>query len=122
IAEAGVAESAGGIRLRYNLARFAVVPGADVQIGIRPEDLAVVKTSGQSGEAAPHPSQFPVSREFVEELGSSRILHTRANGSPIAILQPASAPLPDGDTLQVSAEPGAIHLFDANGRSLRRPQ
>jgi hypothetical protein len=39
----------------------------------------------------------------------------------MAIVQPASAPRPEGPTVGVSAPSDALHLFDAEtGRSLRR--
>jgi sn-glycerol 3-phosphate transport system ATP-binding protein len=120
IVEGGVAESTGGVRLRYDPAQFTATPGSEVQIGVRPEDLAVANNSDAGHSANAGTGGFAVSREFVEELGSSRILHCRANGVALAIQQPASTPLSDSGTLHVSADPATIHLFDASGRSLRR--
>ncbi len=117
ILEEGVVEIPGDRRLRYDAAQFAVGPGTEVQLGVRPEDLVI-------DGAAPGASADGLvgSREFVGELGASRILHARMNGLPLAILQPASTPLGESTALQVSAEPSAIHLFDRPGRTLRRPR
>ena len=121
IVENGVIEIAGEGRLRYDAAQFTAAPGTEVQVGIRPEDLIVGGAApGASADGSP-PRGLAVLREFVEELGASRILHARMNGLPLAILQPASTPLAGSAALHVSAEPGAVHLFDATGRTLRRP-
>ncbi|MGB0084823.1 MAG: sn-glycerol-3-phosphate ABC transporter ATP-binding protein UgpC [Rhodomicrobiaceae bacterium] len=118
IVENGVIEIAGEGRLRYDAAQFTAAPGTEVQAGIRPEDVAI---DGEARGNGSEPGGLIASREFVEELGASRILHARMNGLPLAILQPASTPLAGSAALHVSAEPGAVHLFDAMGRTLRRP-
>jgi sn-glycerol 3-phosphate transport system ATP-binding protein len=116
VAEAGVVRVAGEIPLRYDPAQFAVAAGTDVQVGVRAEDL-VVGEARRDGAAT---DEFTVSRQFVEELGASRVLHTKLDGLPLTILQPASTPMSESGTLRVTAEPGAIHLFDTQGQTLRR--
>jgi sn-glycerol 3-phosphate transport system ATP-binding protein len=62
-----------------------------------------------------------MTREFVEELGATRVLHGKVNGLPMAIVQPASAALPEGPAIAISTPSDALHLFSAEtGRSLRR--
>jgi sn-glycerol 3-phosphate transport system ATP-binding protein len=114
IIEAGSVEIGGGTRLTYDAASFDAAPGAAVEVGIRPEDVSLAASG-------PAPADLTITREFVEELGATRVLHGRANGQPMAIVQPASAPRPEGPTVGVSAPSDALHLFDAEtGRSLRR--
>jgi sn-glycerol 3-phosphate transport system ATP-binding protein len=113
IADGGIVELDGGARLRFDTSRFDATPGSAVEAGIRPEDLSLAA----DGAAA----DLTITREFVEELGATRVMHGRVNGSALAMVQPASAPLFEHTAFGVSAPVDAVHLFDAGtGRSLRR--
>jgi sn-glycerol 3-phosphate transport system ATP-binding protein len=113
ITGAGSVEIGGGMRLSYDTAAFEATPGAPVEVGVRPEDL--------SPAAATAAGALVLSREFVEELGATRVIHGKVGGMPLAVVQAASLSLSPDATMAVSAPPSAVHLFDAEtGRSLRR--
>jgi sn-glycerol 3-phosphate transport system ATP-binding protein len=112
IVAAGRVEIAGGTQLSFDASGFEAEPGFAVEVGIRPEDLRL---------AAPDlAADLTITREFVEELGATRVLHGRLNELPIAVVQPASASLLQDSRFSVSAPPDAVHLFHPDtGRSLR---
>jgi sn-glycerol 3-phosphate transport system ATP-binding protein len=111
VAADGVLETAGG-RLAYRQGSFAVVAGQSVEIGIRPEDLRLAQ--GQPGELS-------FARDFVEELGATRLIHGSVGDAPLVVAVPAG--VADAAASSVAANPEAVHLFDeATGKSLRSPQ
>ncbi len=83
--------------------------GAEVKLGVRPEDL--VPTNGEgivSGEV-----------EIVEGLGETTLLHlsrTEGGEPPIAKL-PGIHRVERGETIRFTAEASKLHLFDNTGRS-----
>ena len=112
VIQGGNVEIAGCARLSYDPAVFQVKPGTDIEVGVRPEDLGLTLLDAADG--------LMFSREFVEELGATRVLHGRLNGLSFAVLQPASIPLSEDATSSVSVSSDVVHLFDAEtGRSLR---
>lgn len=83
-----------------------VAEGA-VTLGLRAEDLSAA------------PVGLPVTLDYVEELGASRIVHALAEGQRIAFAHPPEAPLSDRMALRVV--PGRLHLFDTlTGKRLAR--
>jgi sn-glycerol 3-phosphate transport system ATP-binding protein len=104
----GEVEVAGG-RLAFDAARFPIDAGRDVEVGIRPEDLALT-AHGQG------PLTFV--RDFTEELGATRLFHGTVGDAALIIA--LSGPAPAGDRFGLNVSPEAVHLFDpASGRSLR---
>jgi sn-glycerol 3-phosphate transport system ATP-binding protein len=109
IVEPGIAETAGG-RLAFDAAAFDAAAGQEVEVGIRPEDLRF--GTGAAGELA-------FAKDFVEELGPTRLFHGTLGKEPLVVAVAAAA----GDVAAASvvADRDAVHLFDpASGRSLRR--
>jgi sn-glycerol 3-phosphate transport system ATP-binding protein len=105
---AGVVETGGG-RIGFAPDAFAVTDGQGVEVGIRPEDLRF--GSGGEGELA-------FAKDFVEELGATRLIHGNVGNAPIALAVAATAG-DAGSTLAADRE--AVHLFDPeSGKSLRR--
>jgi sn-glycerol 3-phosphate transport system ATP-binding protein len=105
----GQVEVAGG-RLAFDAAALAVEAGTSVEVGIRPEDLQL--TASGAGALA-------FAKDFLEELGATRLLHGTVGDAAIVVALSGSAPT--GDSFGLSAAPEALHLFDpASGRSLRR--
>jgi sn-glycerol 3-phosphate transport system ATP-binding protein len=75
--------------------------GAAVTIGIRPEHLL---PDGQGG--------LPVSVELAEPLGSETVLHGRlADGTPLTARVPGADA---AETMSLSPDPAALHVFDAS--------
>jgi len=109
IASAGVVETAGG-RLAFTPCGFVGKQGQDVEIGIRPEDLRF----GTGGEG-----ELQFRRDFVEELGATRLVHGTIGEAPLIVA--VAAGLADAARASVAANPESVHLFDpATGKSLRR--
>jgi sn-glycerol 3-phosphate transport system ATP-binding protein len=105
IAAAGVVETGGG-RLAFVPGSFEAVPGQAVEVGIRPEDLRFATDALQ------------FARDFVEELGATRLIHGTIGDAPLIVAVPAA----EGDAAAagVAANPEAVHLFDpTTGKSLR---
>ena len=105
---AGVVETGGG-RIGFVPDAFTVADGQEVEVGIRPEDLRF--GSGGQGELA-------FAKDFVEELGATRLIHGGVGTATVAIAVAATAS-DLGSSL--AADRAAVHLFDpATGKSLRR--
>ena len=90
-----------GARLAIAERAAGALPGAAVEVGIRPEDVHL---------AAPGTEQLALRIEFAEELGATRLIHGRIGDTLATVQVPASAPLSEG-TLPLAVDPGAIHLF-----------
>jgi sn-glycerol 3-phosphate transport system ATP-binding protein len=89
---------------------FEAAVGREVEIGIRPEDLRF--GSGAEGELA-------FTKDFVEELGATRLFHGTSGGAAVVVAVAAAAADDAGGS--VTADREAVHLFDpATGNSLRR--
>jgi sn-glycerol 3-phosphate transport system ATP-binding protein len=104
----GLVETGGG-RIGFAADAFVVADGQVVEVGIRPEDLRF--GSGSDGE-------LPFAKDFVEELGATRLIHGTVGDAPIALAVAATA----GDAgSSLAADRETVHLFDpATGKSLRR--
>jgi alpha-glucoside transport system ATP-binding protein len=83
--------------------------GAEVTLGVRPEDLTVTDVDPRfSGEIS-----------IVEALGETTLLYFSAKGNA----EPYIAKLPGihdfrrGQTINLIADPAKLHLFDAKGQS-----
>jgi sn-glycerol 3-phosphate transport system ATP-binding protein len=104
----GVVETGGG-RIGFAAEAFALGDGQAVEVGIRPEDLRF--GSGGDGELA-------FAKDFVEELGATRLIHGNVGNAPITIAVATTAA--DAGT-SLAADRESVHLFDPDtGKSLRR--
>jgi sn-glycerol 3-phosphate transport system ATP-binding protein len=105
----GRVEVAGGA-LAFDAAALPVEAGRNVEVGIRPEDLQWTAAGADA---------LAFGKDFVEELGATRLVHGTVGDAAMVVA--VSGPAPTGDTFGLSAAPEAVHLFDpASGRSLRR--
>ncbi len=113
VVQAGVVECDGGGRFAYDAKVFNGAAGQVVEIGVRPEDLVL------AAPGAKH--TVLLSREFVEELGATRLIHGLAGGKSAMVMSlPAAAAGVGSDTLTIEAPTAAVHLFDVTtGASLR---
>ena len=83
-------------------------PGATVTLGIRPEALKPGTDGALAGEVA-----------HVERLGGLTLAHvTVAGGTTVVAQIEGSAPVRTGETIRLTIDPGATHLFDGDGRAL----
>jgi sn-glycerol 3-phosphate transport system ATP-binding protein len=107
----GLARIAGGVDITFDPALFAAVAGQQVELGIRPEDVELVRPGTEGAHA--------LAVQFVEEMGASRLVHGRLGEAEFAVVQPNGRGTEGGETLAIALPPSAIHLFDiGNGRRL----
>jgi sn-glycerol 3-phosphate transport system ATP-binding protein len=105
----GQVEVAGG-RLAFDAASLPAEAGRDVEVGIRPEDLQLTTAASEGA--------LTFSKDFIEELGATRLVHGTVGDSAVVVALSGAAP--SGDSFGLRAAPEAVHLFDpASGRSLR---
>jgi sn-glycerol 3-phosphate transport system ATP-binding protein len=83
--------------------------GQDVIIGLRPEEITI---------ADPRDRVFAAEIEFVEELGSSRLLHARFQDQPLVFQVASGTDTQPGQRVGFAIPDAALHLFDA-GTGLR---
>ena len=107
----GMIEVATGC-VTFDAGSFNAPGGSTLQVGLRAEDVAI--TTAEGG--------LVFEREFIEELGATRVIHGTVGGQPVEFVMPAAAALPPVTALRIAAtSPAAVHLFDpATGRSLRK--
>ncbi|MEC8980090.1 MAG: sn-glycerol-3-phosphate ABC transporter ATP-binding protein UgpC [SAR324 cluster bacterium] len=83
----------------------------DLEIGIRPEDLKLSKTT----------KGLPMKVEVMERLGGSTLVYgiVSLNQKICALLQ-GDALVGEGETIKLVASPSSFHVFDSNGDAMRR--
>ncbi|PZQ51411.1 MAG: sn-glycerol-3-phosphate ABC transporter ATP-binding protein UgpC [Rhodovulum sulfidophilum] len=101
--------SLGGAALRLGRA----APGAEVLLGLRPEDLTVATEDGAS-------DGLPLTVEAVELLGADAYAHgALPGGGTLVVRVPGTLALTPGQRVRARPAPGAAHFFDpATGRRL----
>jgi sn-glycerol 3-phosphate transport system ATP-binding protein len=88
------------------LGAYAPTPGA-VTVGMRAEDLRVV--SGDEG--------MPFTVEYVEELGSQRLVHGLVGDQLLTIALSGEAEI--AGTMRIAVDPARLHFFSAdNGKRI----
>jgi multiple sugar transport system ATP-binding protein len=103
-----------GQTVRVAVDARAVAGGSAVQIGIRPEHIAVADT----GEGA----ALPATLLHVERLGDASLLYVNPGaGLPtMTVRAEGSVTSPAGTSLTLRLLPEALHLFDAAGQACMR--
>ncbi|SER84033.1 sn-glycerol-3-phosphate ABC transporter ATP-binding protein UgpC [Rhizobium sp. NFR03] len=90
-------------------AMAAALAGRDVTLGIRPEECRVLP----AGEG------LPARVDFVEELGSGRIIHVAFGSRIFAAAIPLDIRVAPGDLIGLALPPAQLHVFDREtGRRL----
>ncbi|MFL5281571.1 MAG: ABC transporter ATP-binding protein [Rhodopila sp.] len=83
-------------------------PGEQVTLGIRPESLRV-------GDTGPIPGEVTL----VERLGGLTLLHLKgAGGQDITVQIEGTTPIRTHETIRLSVDTAACHLFDKAGQAL----
>ncbi len=91
---------------------FKARPGQLVQIGLRPEKLALVPKGR---------GQLAATFQFFEELGSARAYHLQIEDIPVVVMSEEKLSLTEGEGVGLSFPALALHVFDGpSGRSLTR--
>ena len=104
--------SVGGALLQVADMRDGLKADTPVEIGIRPEDVRVLKDDAVA---------FRMSVDFVEELGATQLFHGKVDGSEF-VLQAATGLIPvDTRQLALTLDAANVHLFDREtGKRLGR--
>ena len=98
-----------GQRLRLPSPPQGVLPGAAVDVGIRPEDIAITE---------PDAGMLAMDVEFVEELGATRLIHGRTGQNSVTVQVPTTENRISG-RLGLATGRASLHLFDpASGARL----
>jgi alpha-glucoside transport system ATP-binding protein len=89
---------------------FPVAQGGGIAVGVRPEDLTIA-----TGAALVRGRAL-----VVENLGELAIAYVEIDkGEPVIVKLPGDSSLRPGDEIALTAPGTKLHLFDAEGRSLR---
>ncbi|MGE7370835.1 ABC transporter ATP-binding protein [Neorhizobium sp. NPDC001467] len=109
-----VVELSDGKSVTLDIRSDASQQGRQASFGIRPEDLAI------AGEG--DPGLFEGRIGIVEALGEVTLLYIEGltKDEPIIAKIPGILSVQKGDTVRFTARPEKMHLFDAEGLSLRR--
>jgi sn-glycerol 3-phosphate transport system ATP-binding protein len=78
--------------------------GAEVVVGLRPEDIVAAEARDRS---------HVIAVDFVEELGATRLLHGRFAEQTVVVQVPTAQTLSDETKVGFSIAPAAVHVFDA---------
>jgi sn-glycerol 3-phosphate transport system ATP-binding protein len=73
-----------------------------VIVGIRPEDASMAQSDADA--------QLTLTVDYVEELGSERLIHGHSDGQALTIAADPDAPL--ADTIPIRINESALHFFD----------
>jgi multiple sugar transport system ATP-binding protein len=103
-------ELSGGHVMTIPVETMGVLPGAKVEVGIRPENVDMAQGDG-----------LTVTVNVLERLGGVSITHgTIGQGVRFSASLPGDAPVREGAPLTLSVNPRDAHVFDAAGKVLRR--
>jgi len=96
---------------------YAVAAKSDLMLGIRPEDVAIVREDRDTRGII-----LPATIEVVEPLGADTLVFATMLGHPVALRVRAEVRPQRGAPVQLSFDPGRVHLFDAvTGKRLATP-
>jgi multiple sugar transport system ATP-binding protein/alpha-glucoside transport system ATP-binding protein len=111
-ATTAISYAAGG-RTEVPAATPADAKGATISLGVRPEDLRVA-----TGELA----LFEGRVDYIEQLGEVQLIYVDIGrrDQPLVAKLPGNADIGRNVTVRLAADPGSLHIFDAEGRSFSR--
>ena len=92
----------GGAHVSIDAAFAAQLRGRDITVGIRPEQCVVV----------PVGNGVPVKVDFIEELGSGRVVHADVDGQPFAAAVGEDLSVRPGDRINLDLPLAHLHVFD----------
>ncbi len=105
----------GGLKADVPVATPDDARGAKISFGVRPEDLRIA-----TGDKV----LFEGRVDYVEQLGEVQLVYLdigRAD-APLVVKLPGNTTVKRGESLKVDADPGTLHIFNADGRSFAREQ
>jgi sn-glycerol 3-phosphate transport system ATP-binding protein len=77
--------------------------GANVEVGLRPEDVRA---------GAADAGSLMIDVDFVEELGATQLFHGKVGGAEFVVQAPTGQIAADARQLNLSVDPANVHLFD----------
>ena len=106
-------EHVGGRKTLVPVETPAGAAGQQISFGVRPEDLYVAE-----GKTA----LFEGKVDYVEQLGEVQLVYLDVGreGEPLVAKMPGNVEIARGGDMQFGADPGDLHIFDADGRSFAR--
>ncbi|MDP1730903.1 MAG: TOBE domain-containing protein, partial [Devosia sp.] len=85
-----------------------------LSLGVRPENIII---------GAPSDDALLAEVFVVERLGASALVHARlSSGETIVVVTEGTSPLRVGDRISVRFNPASLHLFGADGRTVKYPE
>jgi ABC-type sugar transport system ATPase subunit len=105
----------GDRRVSVPVSTPADAAGTSISFGVRPEDLRIA-----TGDHV----LFEGRVDYVEQLGEVQLVYLdigRAD-APLVVKLPGNAEVKRDAVLKVDADPGTLHIFNADGRSFAREQ
>ena len=89
--------------------------GTSISFGVRPEDLRI---------ATSEHVLFEGRVDYVEQLGEVQLVYLDIGRAdvPLVVKLPGNAEVKRDAVLKVDADPGTLHIFNAEGRSFAREQ
>jgi ABC-type sugar transport system ATPase subunit len=105
-----VVSHVGGRKATVPIATPASAKGAAVSFGVRPEDLVIATGADYL---------FEGTVDYVEQLGEVQLVYVDIGRAdlPLVTKLPGNVEVKRGATLRLSADPGDLHIFDADGHS-----
>lgn len=102
-----------GTALAYDRKLWPIVSPGPVVVGFRAE-------AGKLNGAA---TGVPITIQFSEELGASRLVHADLGGESIILATDHTAKLEGGNSCWLTIDPAQLHLFDEQtGKRMDRPR
>ena len=105
----------GGLKADVPVATPPDAKGGAISFGVRPEDLRIA-----TGDTV----LFEGRVDYIEQLGEVQLVYLdigRAD-APLVVKLPGNTTVKRGESLKVDADPGTLHIFNADGRSFAREQ
>jgi multiple sugar transport system ATP-binding protein len=113
----------GGTELSAAVDATRGASGSEVTVGIRPEHMIALGGPGAAPGTAPAElGRFHGEVVLVENLGESALIYFRMPGTEgLTLCRVEGASLArEGERIEFGVPPGAIHVFDADGRAFPR--
>ncbi len=100
-----------GGRVSIDAEGGAVLPGASVTLGIRPQHLKLARG---------HEAAIEVTVTLAEQLGAETVVHAQTKGGQrILAVLPGQPAIARGEEIALAYDAADIHAFDAEGKRLR---
>lgn len=95
--------------IRAEVVPGTLAPGAQVEIGIRPDDIALADQG------------LPAHLTVIERLGPQTVIHARLeNGTALCAVVGGDMALSVGQALHFTVPPARVHVFDTSGKAVAR--